>query len=435
MFETPLDSIPDLVLKYFQFKTVVDKKSYEINFEHLFKTCRDEKFIVKTNEFYNVENSKLSFEQIVELQFRLAKNCWYQYFKQHVRDVKTWIDFEQKIEEVLNVIALFVLRLETTVSKYGLSSSEIVLDSSDKSSIGKIFLTREYCNILELLKIIKSGYYDYRKVLDEETGEYYLEECEAEYDEEDNGSLKFHIENDYASYKNGSYKVRVDKIISRLHEQLDEFIEIFNLYLELIVDKLEPKSQFKIEAESWVKPDHIFSFNYTDTFRKFYQSEVKAEFLHGRFGKKQNIVLGISDLEDEGLKKLKAYGFTKYHQKLFKDTDYLFLDESSSAMKGIQGARPNLVNNNGTKILIWGHSLDKSDQEYIKEIFKLNDQKDIGVKVIVYCFNDQAKFDLLNNLLNILEKDKVEKWMKNKWLTFEENPKVRFAENISEQTV
>lgn len=49
--------------------------------------------------------------------------------------------------------------------------------------------------------------------------------------------------------------------------------------------------------------------------------------MHGSYGQDQNIVLGISDLNDDSLKKLKAYGFTKYHQKLFKDTDYLFLDE------------------------------------------------------------------------------------------------------------
>ncbi|WP_348983669.1 hypothetical protein [Acinetobacter portensis] len=89
----------------------------------------------------------------------------------------------------------------------------------------------------------------------------------------------------------------------------------------------------------------------------------------------------------------------------------------------------------GTKFIIWGHSLDQSDQEYIKEIFKLNDERDIGVRVIVYYFDDNAKFILLNNLLDILKKDKVEKWMKNKWLIFEKNPEVKLVETIPKQTV
>ena len=37
-----------------------------------------------------------------------------------------------------------------------------------------------------------------------------------------------------------------------------------------------------------------------------------------------------------------------------------------------------------------------------------------------------AKFSLLNNLLAILGKDKVEYWMRNKWLKFESNPEIKF---------
>ncbi len=37
---------------------------------------------------------------------------------------------------------------------------------------------------------------------------------------------------------------------------------------------------------------------------------------------------------------------------------------------------------------------------------------------------------LLNNLITILEKDKVEQWMKNKWLKFEPNPNIVELNNI-----
>ena len=47
---------------------------------------------------------------------------------------------------------------------------------------------------------------------------------------------------------------------------------------------------------------------------------------------------------------------------------------------------------------------------------------DRNVRVMVYYFDKNAKFSLLNNLLTILEKDKVEQWMKNEWLKFEPNP-------------
>ena len=101
----------------------------------------------------------------------------------------------------------------------------------------------------------------------------------------------------------------------------------------------------------------------------------------------QNIVLGVSDLEDESLKRLKAYGFTKYHQKLFKDTDYLFLDEfkkliedgkkqfdtdlklmSANALSDIRTRfiKRGLGSNATTldlNFIIWGHSLDVSDKD------------------------------------------------------------------------
>ncbi|MEG2922120.1 MAG: hypothetical protein RR856_13905, partial [Acinetobacter sp.] len=76
------------------------------------------------------------------------------------------------------------------------------------------------------------------------------------------------------------------------------------------------------------------------------------------------------------------------------------------------------------------HSLDLSDQDYIQDIFSLNDDIDRNVRVIIYYFDKNAKFALLNNLLAILEKDKVEQWMKNKWLQFKPNPEIKFTEAI-----
>ncbi len=49
---------------------------------------------------------------------------------------------------------------------------------------------------------------------------------------------------------------------------------------------------------------------------------------------------------------------------------------------------------------------------------------DNNVHVTVYHFNKVAKFDLLANLIYILGKEKVEYWMKNKWLTFKPNPEI-----------
>ncbi len=202
--------------------------------------------------------------------------------------------------------------------------------------------------------------------------------------------------------------------------ELESFIEIFNFYLSLVIGKLDSKKQLIIEDDSWKKPNMIYSFNYTNTYQKIHNM-IEVEYLHGSYGELQNIVLGISDLEEECLKRLKAYGFTKYHQKLLKNTNYLFLKENSTLMNRIESKS---IGETIVNIIIWGHSLAKSDESYIQEIFSFNQKPNVKIIVTVYFFNLQAKFDLLANLLNILGKEKIENWMKKGWLKFEKTPNI-----------
>ena len=104
--------------------------------------------------------------------------------------------------------------------------------------------------------------------------------------------------------------------ITYIQQHLEEFIEIFNLYLELIINQLIPTHKFSIESKEWINPDQIYSFNYTNTYQKFYDQSVETDYLHGSFGKEQNIVLGVSELEDDSLIKLKAFGFTRVCHQL-----------------------------------------------------------------------------------------------------------------------
>ncbi|MFI7816769.1 AbiH family protein, partial [Acinetobacter baumannii] len=224
-----------------------------------------------------------------------------------------------------------------------------------------------------------------------------------------------------------------------LNNQLDSFILIFNLYLELFIKTLTPIVDL-IEDFNFGFVDKIFSFNYTNTYIKFYDASVDTDFLHGSCGENQNIVLGISELKGDLLRNLKAYGFTKYHQKLFKNTDYQFLSEDRNIQKILNFWKVikerNLAITLAEKekhiinIFIWGHSLDISDEIYINEVFSLNDGKYFNTNVIIYYFDNHAKFNLLTNLLHILGKEKVELWMKKGWLKFEPNPNIVELNNI-----
>ena len=382
-------------------KNIEDFTGSQMAFDDLFRDCREPWFIAKTKEYYLTDDIRIESNTIQKIKKLLNENGWYKYFKSHVEEIKTWIDFEQKINEMLAHFCVFqnkfgaILDRNLMIEHLRDTNNERILKNLKEFDLIEITPT-SYQMIIGKKKITSSGSFPT------------IKPCFL-----------------YGQNMNNGFNP--NSFSHHIYLCLEEFIGIFNIYLELIVDKLDPKPQFKIQSQSWVQPDHIFSFNYTNSFQKFY-TLTSTEFLHGRFGEKQNIVLGISDLEDGLLKKLKAYGFTKYHQKLFKDTDYLFLDSSTKVFHEIKRGRtiidkkPKFFN-----FYVWGHSLDISDQEYVKDLFLFNEPKDQFVRITVFHFDNAAKFSLLNNLLAILGKDKVEQWMKNKWLTFEPNPEINFG--------
>lgn len=418
--------------KIFEKRKGQSDPNYGMNFDELFSKTRESYFIEKTKEFYLTENITLSAKDVLKLQYRLKLNSWYQYFKNHVEEIKTWIDFEQKIESALILVVKVVKKIHLKFEKYGKIDTTIrnlTNTNSDKED-EKIYISELDMNLLIKLDLFLINN-DYGKVTTSAFGRM-------------SDSRKGFINNNWFYVKDkAEYGFSIEKYVFFLNSQLEEFIEIFNLYLELIVSQLSPIETFSVVSQDWSYPNKIFSFNYTNTYQRIHDS-VEVEYLHGSHGEYQNIVLGVSDLDDESLKKIKAYGFTKYHQKLFKDTDYLFLDKYSNIVKESllllekhkrtdyqsfqyeqQGSeRINKFGKLNLNFYIWGHSLDVSDKDYILDLFSLNDDIGRNVRVIVYYFNKTAKFDLLNNLLAILGKDKVEHWMKNKWLQFKENPKI-----------
>lgn len=403
-----------------------DEQKGEMSFDDLFGSLYEKEnyFFKYTKAMYQTDEIKISIDQVKGLKQQLEENVWYQYFSDHVREVKTWIDFETKISEALKIVANFLVQLESTIYEFGSFSTEICFYGQKKQK--QIFLTREYCNALKLFKILESGYYIDQEDYDEDGNS-----CNIPIDigDPDVGDLRFFINHIYILFQSGFSKIKVDQILSELYAQLDDFIEFFNHYLECVVNQLTSLKTLQIGNNDWVYPDLIYSFNYTSTYARLHNS-VKIEYLHGSHGKYQNIVLGVSDLEHENLKKLKAYGFTKYHQKLLKNTDYMFLSEGSDVKNKIKLNKKNVMNRKNINFFVWGHSLDVSDEVYINELFDLNNDSDYFVRVKVFHFNNQAKFDLLTNLLHILGKEKVEKWMKNGWLKFEPNPNVVELNNI-----
>ena len=223
-----------------------------------------------------------------------------------------------------------------------------------------------------------------------------------------------------------------DKIFKMLAKQLEEFSKIFELYISNLVNKLNPIKPFPSFEKINDNIELVFTFNYSDTFQRFYANNKNdiSRHLHGSAGKR-NIVFGISDL-DESLKKYKIFDFVKTYQKIINNTDFQFLDEKALKIKKLYDVvTHNRLSASGIKyvqpfkyeIIIWGHSLDVSDKEYIQEIFSLRD-KGREHETFLKVYYHQTPHSSLANLMNIMGKDIIQKWVKNKWLIFEETPDI-----------
>lgn len=397
------------------------------------------KFFQNTKAIYNTGKIKITQNHVKELREKLINNVWYNFFKKHTNEIKTWIDFEIKINQAIEFTCDFIEKNKRVYEENG----EILYGFcplDEKDNFKGLSLSKFVFESLELLGLVND------KKINLRFQDYY----------QNVRNIHGEINSKFLIGNNPLYGIDDIGIFKFLNDQLVVFKSIFNYYLEQIISKLDDKISILIPHQI-AEVEEIYSFNYTNTFERLYGKKVDTFYLHGKHGNSQNIVLGISELKKDTLRSLKAFGFTKYHQKLLLKTDYSFLDlylktsianralieldkqiriarggAGQGSAKGITTMLDRNINSLAKNInfYIWGHSLDSSDEDYINDLFSFNEPYDENVKIIVYYFDDMAKFDLLNNLLLILKKNVVEKWMRKEWLIFEENPNIAELNNI-----
>ncbi len=160
--------------------------------------------------------------------------------------------------------------------------------------------------------------------------------------------------------------------------------------------------------------DKIYTFNYTPTLESIYKvDKSKVVYLHGKISEDctmQNLVLGVSEVS-EYIKENNGYDFTKYHQKIVKRTNEEFIDipkvQTSSLDEKV--------------FYIIGHSLNKSDKEYIADFFKFLKIDTSGKsKICIFCYDKIDEINKLKNLLSITDKDLIIDMHKTKRLYFVE---------------
>ncbi|CAI9684953.1 AbiH family protein [Elizabethkingia anophelis] len=345
--------------------------NYEIDFNSIYE-----------NSFFNEDikanynnDVKFDLELINEFRSLASENLLFNFFKQEY-EIETWIDFETKIEYILNITFAYVNCINHQILKRPLPSLKFA--AKDEHLDNNI----EMIEILKLFKLLNNPPHGY--------------------------SQGFTLEEKFFYKKYGSY-IRVDyeKISNYFIKLLDGFIEIFNLYLQIFIQPLY-KNLKVVPHNIFRRIDFHFTFNYTPTLEKLYNI-TGTDFLHGKtLLHNQNIVLGVNDIDKELCTHTSFIKFTKYYQKFQKRTDYRFL----SKLKGY-GDFDNY------EFYFWGHSLDRSDSDYINEVFDLvSGYKGTIRRIIIIYHSERSREKLLLNLYSIRTKEDIEFKIRNDELLF-----------------
>lgn len=430
---------------------------------------KDKDFFQKTRELYKTDDLRLSIDTVNDLQEKLIKNGWFQHFKHHLTDVDTWIDFENEIENVLLSINTLLSKdfdsstistenvnftTEHDIHRYQIGKTDFdnflgnnLVQFSPKYLNEMRFKSSQIQRILRDFSIISKIFGSCEEVsnygMSKTVGSFEL--YNSHYARE---KAKLHREHETSLFMNFDIDRVIDtkylnrftkfytsfkeyEIFDKLLMDLKVFAEIFTSYISLLVNQLEPVDSFHSFGDLGKEIDAIYTFNYSNTFERLYPksledqlNEVKLQYIHGS-AQRKNIVLGISDLDEEKLKKYKIYGFVKTFQKLVNNTDYMFLDNTDVKLTNAPPIDYELEKDH--EIIIWGHSLDASDAEYIREIFNLNQIYMLNkVTLKVWCHS--SPHIQLANLMHIMGKDIIQEWMKKGWLVFEKAPDI-YEEN------
>lgn len=214
----------------------------------------------------------------------------------------------------------------------------------------------------------------------------------------------------------------VDGTKERLHDDLNRLIRCLEIYLCDYVGNIEIESKHP-DIEGLPIIDKVLSFNYTNTYEKLYAKNpyVEYDYIHGRATientvDSNNMVLGI----DEYLKgaarneNIEFIEFKKFYQRIHKETGCLYRNwvdaiESGEAISetiAIYKEQEKTVREtkqvNFHKVFFFGHSLDVTDKDVIRDMILSN-----KVKTTIY-YRDKADYgQKITNLVKIIGQDEL----------------------------
>lgn len=304
--------------------------------------------------------------------------------------IEKWVDFENEIKTMVETIVHLNEWSEKNIIAIGISPHGIIVRTN---------------NSVKSISAIE------RKTI--------RENCDKI------GFLKFIITNE--EIKNMYKKNRIintSKILDELNLGIGELENLFNWYITNIIDVVMKEHKSVVDSSFLESINYYVTFNYTNTIDKLYKNKMinnSSYHIHGS-SEKENILFGYHYNEDEMPSIITQ--FTKVFKRIHYETDYTAINDISKSIY-------NKITNGGfyqdeeavvayVEVYFWGHSLDATDTDIIVKIFDYKQRTDVDVKYIIYHHNMESKFSILNNLFEILGRNKVEEYTSSKLIRFEE---------------
>lgn len=159
-----------------------------------------------------------------------------------------------------------------------------------------------------------------------------------------------------------------------------------------------PKPQIKA-----INPVYVISFNYTDTYKLYGIASDDVFHVHGSL-EKDNMVLGY---DDDCPEELEFIYFKKYFQRIQKLTGYINREKFDTTDEY------GLTFSNAVIIHFYGHSMDKTDGDIIREL-KRNSRG-----FVVYTYNQEDYEQKVINLIDVFGKEEATKMIQNGFIKFD----------------
>lgn len=324
-------------------------------------------------------NSKKLARDSKKLLECIDNNLWIEYFIQcPMYQKENWIDFESEISRVIQLI-------DNDMKQNGFDENNIIRKLANE----------------EITKMEKAE------------GEKWSVAKTSEYVHE-------YLENH--PIENLKEKITYKQLIERLEEDLDRLIRALEIYLAEYVNVINDTEECK--AIQSINPNCVLSFNYSNTYERLYGNTKKIEYnyIHGKADinstiESNNMVLGIDEyLEPKRInKEISFIAFKKYYQRIYKGTgceyrDWIYkIKESGKSIElKLQNEYPvqipfiKFTNDARHNLYIFGHSLDVTDKDILKEII-LND----NVHTTIFYMDKNDLKRKIANLVKVITQDEL----------------------------